>query len=189
MGGHVCAFCSEWLKLGVIVGKGDFCGKRVASKAAIQLLARAPLSPISAYTTFTFSCFTALGFFSYPSPYLHHREARPWVICLEETNESKMCVCVWGGGVVCLFFVLLWFLFCDFCSTLLRERCFLEEYLVWLFNKDVKYTLQHTEKPSYIGYWILNTLLFSYPIRYWSYWNFLYGEKRCSGLFDILTVW
>lgn len=128
MGGHVCAFCSEWLKLGMVVGKGDWCGKRVASKAAILLVARAPLSPISAYTTFTLSCSAALVFFSCPSPYLHHLEARPWRICLEETNESKMCVCWWGGCFL--------FLSCfDFCFVIsaphkLRERCFLEEYLV-----------------------------------------------------------
>jgi len=59
----------------MIVVKGDLCGKRVASKAAILLLARAPLSPISANTTFAFSSSAALGFLSGPSPYLHHREA------------------------------------------------------------------------------------------------------------------
>lgn len=57
-------------------GKRDLCGKRVASKAAILLLARAPLSPISANTTFTFSCSAALGFLFYLSPCLHHQEAR-----------------------------------------------------------------------------------------------------------------
>lgn len=77
MRGHVCAFCSKRLQLGVVVGEGDFCGKRVASKAAIVLLARAPLSPVSANTTFAFSCSAASGFLFCPSPYLPHQKLDP----------------------------------------------------------------------------------------------------------------
>lgn len=59
-------FCLKGLKLGMVSGKADLCGKRVVSKAAILLLARAPLSHSSANTTFIFSCFAVLGFLFHP---------------------------------------------------------------------------------------------------------------------------
>lgn len=66
----------ETIETGMVSGKADLCGKRIVSKAAILLLARAPLSHISANATFTFSCFAVLGFLFHPLPNSHHGEAR-----------------------------------------------------------------------------------------------------------------
>lgn len=72
---RMCAFCSKGWKLGVILRMGDLCGKTLASKAAILLLARAPLSPFSANTTFAFSCSASSRFRFHPLPCLHHGRA------------------------------------------------------------------------------------------------------------------
>lgn len=124
---------------------------------------------LSANTTFAFCCSAALRFLLYLSPCLHHQEARSWVSCLEETDESKMFF------VVC---------FVISAPRTLIERCLLEAYLVVSsIQSGCKiHSWECWEAQLSLGYWILNTLLYSYLIYYWSYFNVLYG-KRCSSVF------
>lgn len=93
----------------------------------------------------------------------------------EETNESKM----WGWGCLVLIFVL-WFLL----PTYLWKDVYLKSaWWVPPFNKDGRYTLEKTEKPSYL-------LAVESLTHCCSHTSFIidlietsYMGKRCSNLF------
>lgn len=182
MGGHVCAFCSEWLKLGMVVEKGRLMREEGSWHAILVFQGSFYLS-LAYY--FCASHLPSLSIFSYSHPIPYHLEAGPMKNLSDRKWMRVKCVCVLGG---CFYFCLALILF--LISAHINWGWCLWRVFGGYFHSIGSWNIYWEYwKPSYGKTWILNTLL-SYPIRYWSYWNFLYGEKKLyPSLFDILWWW